>query len=131
MVAARDGRSGQTGKHCCTTAIPCCHGALRRRLALLLFSMAANVAPKDFHPQVGREVALRSSNVNFIERLLIREEIDSLELDLARAREMDDDRAVCEIGARIGRLEANLAIARRGDVRLVDDEPGRPFRHAA
>lgn len=67
--------------------------------------------------------------MNVVERLLIREEIDSLELDLARARETDDDGAVSEIGARIARLEAILAI--RGDARLLDENPSRPFRYAA
>jgi len=67
--------------------------------------------------------------MNIVERLLIREEIDSLELDLARARETDDDRAVSEIGARIARLESSLAI--RGYARLLDENPSRSFRYAA
>jgi hypothetical protein len=69
--------------------------------------------------------------VTFVERLLIREEIDSLELDLSRAREINDDGAVAEIGARIARLEAALASACRDRGRLADDELGRPLRHAA
>ena len=69
--------------------------------------------------------------MTFVERLLIREEIDSLELDLSRAREINDDGAVSEIGARIARLEAALTNACRDRGRLADDEPDRPLRHAA
>ncbi len=69
--------------------------------------------------------------MDIVERLLTREEIDSLELDLVRARAMGDNGAVSEISGRIARLEAALTVARCGDVRLVNDEPGRPFRRAA
>jgi hypothetical protein len=51
--------------------------------------------------------------VKFVERLLMREEIDSLELDLSRARDISDDGAIAEIGARIAHLEAALANACR------------------
>jgi len=69
--------------------------------------------------------------VDIVERLLIREEIDSLELDLARAREMRDDGAVAEIGSRIARLEAALAASHRADHRLVGDKLNSPLSHAA
>ena len=69
--------------------------------------------------------------VTFVERLLIREEIDSLELDLARARALDNNKLVSDIEGRIARLEATLAISRRADVRVVVDKQGRPLTHAA
>jgi hypothetical protein len=53
--------------------------------------------------------------MKIVERLLMREEIDSLELDLARARNRGDASAVSEISACIARLEATLAVAYRGD----------------
>jgi len=69
--------------------------------------------------------------MKIVERLLMREEIDSLELDLARARETGDGGAISEICTRIGRLEAALAIARRDDVQIVGRELGRSVRRAA
>lgn len=69
--------------------------------------------------------------MNFVERLLLREEIDSLELDLARARETGDDGTVSEIGARIARLEARLGIACRGSPPVLDNQSGPLVRRAA
>lgn len=61
--------------------------------------------------------------MNFVERLLTREEIDSLELDLAHAREANDGEKICTVSARIARLESALISARRGDAHF----PGRGF----
>lgn len=69
--------------------------------------------------------------MRFVERLLIREEIDSLELDLSRARDISDDEAIAEVGARIARLEAILANACLDRWRSVDGEPGHPIRRVA
>jgi len=69
--------------------------------------------------------------VNIVERLLAREEIDSLELELARAREAHDEGAISELGARIARLEMALAFARRGNVRSGDGKPSWPLQKAA
>ena len=69
--------------------------------------------------------------MKFVERLLMREEIDSLELDLSRARDISDAEAIAEIGARIARLEATLANACRDRGRSVDGDPGRLIRRAA
>lgn len=69
--------------------------------------------------------------MTFVERLLMRDEIDSLELELARARALDNNKLVSDIEARIARLEATLAISRRADVRVVVDKQGRPLTHAA
>ncbi len=69
--------------------------------------------------------------MKFVERLLMREEIDSLELDLSRARDISDAEAIAEIGARIARLEATLAKACRDRGRSVDGDSGRLIRRAA
>ena len=69
--------------------------------------------------------------MDIVERLLTREEIDSLELDLARAREANDGEHVRAISARIARLEAALSIARRRDVEPSGSDLGRSFLRAA
>lgn len=62
--------------------------------------------------------------MNIVDRLLTREEIDALELEVTRAREAGDSEAVSAIAARIGRLEAALAKARQNNVRLLNRTPG-------
>lgn len=69
--------------------------------------------------------------MTFVERLLIREEIDSLELDMARARALGNNKLVSEIDARIARLEATLAISRSVDVRGFVGDSGGALTHAA
>jgi|LNFM01.1.fsa_nt_gb hypothetical protein len=53
--------------------------------------------------------------MNVIQRLLMREDIDALELDLARARERDPNIApeICEEIARLERLIAQSAARRQ------------------
>lgn len=63
--------------------------------------------------------------MNIVERLLMREEIDALELDLARAREVDDIGRASEISARIARLETNLSMPRRNRVQTPSQAPAR------
>ncbi len=72
-------------------------------------------------PTFTNENDKQKSRMNVVERLLVREEIDSLELDLARARERDDSEEVCALSARIARLEEAMTSARRGD----DQSAGR------
>ncbi|GAM97011.1 hypothetical protein U91I_00632 [alpha proteobacterium U9-1i] len=69
--------------------------------------------------------------MNVVERLLVREEIDSLELDLARARERGDSEEVCALSARIARLKEALTIARRGDGQSAGRERVIPLQRAA
>jgi len=69
--------------------------------------------------------------MKIVERLLMREEIDSLELDLARARDRGDASAVSEISACIARLEATLAVAYRGDDPIACHKLERLVRRAA
>jgi hypothetical protein len=69
--------------------------------------------------------------VNIVERLLMREEIDSLELDLARARDKGDADAVADIGACIARLEAALLVAYRDDVQMPPKDLDGSVRQAA
>jgi BMFP domain-containing protein YqiC len=69
--------------------------------------------------------------MDVVERLLAREEIDSLELDLARARESNDGEQICAISARIARLEAALSIARRRDVQARGCNLGPALSRAA
>ncbi|MBL8551021.1 MAG: hypothetical protein JNJ73_13625 [Hyphomonadaceae bacterium] len=58
-------------------------------------------------PKHGRDASEMQSAMTFIDRLLIREEIDALELDLAAARGADPGRAPA-IEAQIIRLETKL-----------------------
>lgn len=69
--------------------------------------------------------------MNIVERLLTREEIDALELDLAHAREVGDSGAVSLISARIAHLETALARADRGDSQTRDHTTAHSPRRAA
>jgi BMFP domain-containing protein YqiC len=69
--------------------------------------------------------------MDVVERLLTREEIDSLELDLARAREANDSEQVCATSARIARLEAALSLARRRNVQAPGCNLGHALSRAA
>lgn len=58
--------------------------------------------------------------MDIVERLFTREEIDSLELDLARAREVGDVEQVSALLSRIAQLEMALATARCGGAQTRD-----------
>lgn len=73
--------------------------------------MIAELATALFHPDLGESECNGSREMNIVERLLLREEIDSLEFDLARAREARDSGAVSAISKRIAQLE--VALTRR------------------
>lgn len=69
--------------------------------------------------------------MDIVKRLLTREEIDSLELDLARAREAGDAEQVSALSARIGQLEMAMATARRSDDQTCAAMPDHAQRRAA
>lgn len=69
--------------------------------------------------------------MSVVERLLMREEVDSLELDRARARERGDSEEVDALSARIARLEKALTSACRDDRQSAGRERVISLQHAA